>query len=74
MKDTTVADQMITIGNKLGYKCKTCEATAQSGSDELREWERAYLHFSDGDIDVLLCPKCKSKSPTALLVAFGGDA
>lgn len=60
-------EQMYLHNGSVYYKCKFCDEQAKSGSTELRLWEMQHLHFEDEDIDILLCPKCKTMSPMDML-------
>ena len=66
-------DQTLFKDGGIWYKCNLCTNEAKSGSIQLQNWEMNHLHFGDEDVELLLCPSCKGKSPSELLKIISKD-
>ena len=51
--------------NLLKLPIRECGVCAKKEFDlaKLKHWQMQHLHVSDGEIEILTCEKCKTKSP-----------
>lgn len=55
-------------------KCRICGAVEpRENIGALRNWEMQHFHFSDGDLDFMTCPNCKTISPLEMMEKIKAD-
>lgn len=52
-------------------KCRLCDAWERRVSAALSDWEMQHMHFSDGELEFMTCPKCKTMNPIEMLEKIG---
>lgn len=49
--------------------CKTFES--RLATEKLRKWEMQHMHFEEGELEFMTCPKCKILGPMEMLRIVG---
>lgn len=53
-------------------KCRLCpEKINRLNFVGLKQWEMQHMHFSDGELEFMTCPKCKTINPMKMLEMLG---